>query len=229
MAEPGRAAPAPNDVQSGVRTDGHVDVHADGRRGAPVEARDGPASLLAGMEDMAVRALYGGWIKRMAMTLKARMPWAEFDELLQWGAVGMLEAMTRFDAGQGVEFRAFAARRIRGAMIDGLRRDGARRRGESAFEVDEVDSAAFRGGTSPDDPFAVLSRADSRTHLIAALGRLAPLEYRVLALHFYDDLNNREIAAVLCLSEGYASRLRSRALASLALQLRAVTKGESVP
>jgi RNA polymerase sigma factor (sigma-70 family) len=140
----------------------------------------------------------------------------------------MLEAMTRFDAGQGVEFRAFAARRIRGAMIDGLRRDGARRRGESLLEADEVDDAAWRGGTSPDDPFAVLQRADSRTHLIAALGRLSPVEYRVLALHFYDDLNNREIAAVLSLSEGYASRLRARALASLAFHLRAVTKGESV-
>ncbi len=77
-----------------------------------------------------VAILYGGWIKRTALMLKARMPWAELDELLQWGAIGMLEAMSRFDRTLGVDFQAFAARRIRGAMIDGLRRDGALRRGE---------------------------------------------------------------------------------------------------
>jgi RNA polymerase sigma factor for flagellar operon FliA len=187
------------------------------------------AAPLARLSDPGLRALYGGWIKRLAMTLKVRMPWAELDELLQWGAVGMLEALTRFDAGHGVEFQAFAARRIRGAMIDGLRRDGAQRRGEAYLEADEVDNAAWLSGNSPDDPLALLQAADQRTHLAAALKRLAPAEFRVLALHFYEDLNNREIAAVLAISEGYASRLRSRALASLAVHLRAVTKGESLP
>ena len=86
--------------------------------------------------------LYGSWIKRTALLLKARMPWAELDELLQWGAVGMLEAMNRFDPTLGVKFQAFAVRRIRGAMIDGLRREGALRRGEAVFDVDAVDNAA---------------------------------------------------------------------------------------
>jgi DNA-directed RNA polymerase specialized sigma subunit len=54
--------------------------------------------------------LYGGWIKRTALMLKARMPWADLDELLQWGAIGMLEAMNRFDRTHGVTFEAFAAR-----------------------------------------------------------------------------------------------------------------------
>jgi RNA polymerase sigma factor FliA len=172
--------------------------------------------------------LYGSWIKRTALLLKARMPWAELDELLQWGAIGMLEAMNRFDATLGVEFQAFAARRIRGAMIDGLRREGALRRGESVFDVDAVDTAALAGGTSPDDPLALLVRSDTRSLLVEALKTLPPLEYQVLALHFYDEMNNREIAAILDMSEGYASRIRKRALFSLSVHLNAQLKGETV-
>ncbi len=172
--------------------------------------------------------LHGNWIKRTALLLKARMPWAELDELLQWGAIGMLEATKRFDASLGIEFQAFAARRIRGAMIDGLRREGALRRGESLFDPDVVDSAALKGGTSPEDPFAQLMRADNRVNLVEALKTLPPLEYRVIALHFYDEMNNREIAAVLELSEGYASRIRKRALEMLAAALAPMVKGETV-
>lgn len=186
---------------------------------APAPSPTGTAELTA---------LYGGWIKRMALLLKARMPWAEFDELLQWGALGMMEAMQRFDAGHGVSFQAFASRRIRGAMIDGLRREGARRRGEIVFEADDVDHAALANGTAPRDPLALLSSADNRDLLIAALKTLPRLEYQVLAMHFYDDLNNREIATILDVSEGYASRLRKRALESLAITITAAHKGNTV-
>jgi RNA polymerase sigma factor (sigma-70 family) len=181
-----------------------------------------------GADHPALTALYGSWIKRTALLLKSRMPWAELDELLQWGAIGMLEAMHRFDASLGISFQGFAARRIRGAMIDGLRRDGALRRGEAVFDAEAVDSAALAGGTSPDDPLALLLRADNRALLAQALGRLPALEYRVLALHFFDDMNNREIALILDLSEGYASRIRKRALLSLAIYLNAALKGETV-
>jgi RNA polymerase sigma factor (sigma-70 family) len=163
------------------------------------------------------------------LLLKTRMPWAELDELLQWGAIGMLEAVHRFDAGLGVSFQAFAARRIRGAMIDGLRREGFLRRGEAMLDVETVENAAFIGGMSPEDPLALLLRADHRHALVEALKRLPALEYRVLALHFFEELNNREIAAILEMSEGYASRIRKRALLSLAATLNPARKGETVP
>jgi RNA polymerase sigma factor (sigma-70 family) len=113
-------------------------------------------------------------------------------------------------------------------MIDGLRREGSLRRGESVLDADAVDNAALSGGTSPDDPLALLLRADMRSLLIAALRTLPALEYQVLALHFYDEMNNREIAAILDLSEGYASRIRKRALLSLAIRLNAELKGATV-
>jgi len=156
------------------------------------------------------------------------MPWADLDELLQWGAIGMLEALNRFDPSYGVAFEGFAARRIRGAMIDGLRREGVLRRGESVLDAEVVDNAAAAGGIGPEDPLAQLLRSDNRDVLKAALECLPALEYRIIALHFYDEMNNREIAAILSISEGYASRVRKRALENLAVHLEAAFQGETV-
>jgi RNA polymerase sigma factor (sigma-70 family) len=185
--------------------------------------------LVVSPDTASLTALYGGWVKRMALLLKSRMPWAELDELLQWGAIGMMEAMQRFDARHGVSFQAFASRRIRGAMIDGLRREGARRRGEIVFEVGDVEHAAVENGSAPEDPLTLLTSADNRALLVAALKTLPRLEYQILAMHFYDDLNNREIAAILDVSEGYASRLRKRALESLAITISAAHRGSMMP
>lgn len=177
----------------------------------------------------ALTSLYGDWIKRMALLLKARMPWADLDEMLQWGAVGMMEASQRFDPSHGVAFQAFAARRIKGAMIDGLRREGARRRDEAVLDPEVMENTVKEDSYGQVDPLSLLARTDNYTLLVAALKTLPELEYRILALHFYNELNNREIAAVLDISEGYASRLRKRALELLGTHMNAAQSGETMP
>ena len=47
---------------------------------------------------------------------------AEFDELISAGTLGLVGALEHFDAGRGLQFSTFAAPRIRGAMLDELRR-----------------------------------------------------------------------------------------------------------
>lgn len=184
---------------------------------------------LPDLSDAALRDLYGTWIKRIALMVRSRMPWADLDELLQLGAIGMLEAMQRFDASRGIEFQAFCARRIRGAMIDGLRKEGATHRGQAVFDEEVVDAAAVRNGDAPEDPLALLSRAEDKKLITDALSQLPPLDYRVLSLHFYEDMNNREVAAILDISEGYASRIRKRALQSIAAYLAIAEKGMTIP
>lgn len=44
-------------------------------------------------------------------------------DLVQDGAVGLIDALRRFDEARGVKFEAFAGRRVQGAMIDALRRE----------------------------------------------------------------------------------------------------------
>jgi RNA polymerase sigma factor for flagellar operon FliA len=56
----------------------------------------------------------------------------DLDELVAYGAKGLVEAASRFDSQQGVAFSTFAYYRIRGAMLDGLRSMGWYSRGDYA-------------------------------------------------------------------------------------------------
>ncbi|HKA91405.1 MAG TPA: sigma-70 family RNA polymerase sigma factor [Haliangiales bacterium] len=59
---------------------------------------------------------------RVKRTLGAKT--VELEDLVQYGAAGLLEAQARFDPRYGVAFSTFAYHRIEGAMYDGLRRMG---------------------------------------------------------------------------------------------------------
>jgi RNA polymerase sigma factor for flagellar operon FliA len=61
-------------------------------------------------------------VKRVAYHLMARLPASvQVDDLVQNGMLGLLDAISRFEAGMGAQFETYAAQRIRGAMLDGLR------------------------------------------------------------------------------------------------------------
>ena len=47
----------------------------------------------------------------------------DLGDLVQDGVIGLIDAANRFDEGRGIKFETFAERRVRGAMIDALRRD----------------------------------------------------------------------------------------------------------
>jgi len=61
-------------------------------------------------------------VKRIAYHLMARLPSSvQVDDLVQNGMMGLLEAIGRFESGMGAQFETYAAQRVRGAMLDGLR------------------------------------------------------------------------------------------------------------
>lgn len=66
--------------------------------------------------------LYQPYVRALAARCYARRMHNafEFDEYLQFATLGMLEAMEKFQPERGVPFKAFAAKRIMGAMLDGL-------------------------------------------------------------------------------------------------------------
>jgi RNA polymerase sigma factor for flagellar operon FliA len=64
-----------------------------------------------------------GMVKRVALHLKVRLPpFMEVDELIQVGMIGLLEAARAYDASKGIEFENFAHSRVRGAILDEVRR-----------------------------------------------------------------------------------------------------------
>lgn len=48
-------------------------------------------------------------------------PSVEFDDLLGYGTLGLMDAVEKYDPSRGVKFETYALSRIRGAIIDGLR------------------------------------------------------------------------------------------------------------
>jgi RNA polymerase sigma factor for flagellar operon FliA len=76
----------------------------------------------AGHDELVTR--YAPLVKRIAYHLKARLPATVLvDDLLQAGMIGLLEASRKYDADQGASFETYAGIRIRGAMLDELRRN----------------------------------------------------------------------------------------------------------
>lgn len=62
-------------------------------------------------------------VKRIAYHLVSRLPPSVLpDDLIQAGMIGLLEAARKYDATQGASFETYAGIRIRGAMLDEIRR-----------------------------------------------------------------------------------------------------------
>lgn len=62
-------------------------------------------------------------VKRIGQHLMARLPSSvQLDDLVQAGMIGLLEAARNYDGSKGASFETFAGIRIRGAMIDEIRR-----------------------------------------------------------------------------------------------------------
>src|SRR5512146_2035369 len=83
------------------------------------------------------------FVEALARRLAASMPHSiDIGDLVQDGVLGLMDAANRFDEARGIKFETFAERRVRGAMIDALRREAwprgvrrARRELEAAREA----------------------------------------------------------------------------------------------
>jgi RNA polymerase sigma factor for flagellar operon FliA len=67
---------------------------------------------------------YIPFVEQLARRVASTMPHSiDIGDLVQDGVIGLIDAARRFDADRGIKFETFAERRIRGAMIDALRKD----------------------------------------------------------------------------------------------------------
>ncbi|OLC58133.1 MAG: hypothetical protein AUH85_01485 [Chloroflexi bacterium 13_1_40CM_4_68_4] len=163
-------------------------------------------------------------------SLDPRCCGADREDLIAWGVFGLVQAARRYRGDLGAPFGAYAARRVRGQVLDALReRDPLTRTERRAFrearKLSEdlpppyveisLDRLAELGDT--EQPAHLGSRsADPRWPAVAdALARLKPLERRVLILAFARELTLREIGTCVGLSESGVCRVRLRALRKL--------------
>ena len=102
------------------------------------------SSSLSPREKQLYAMSYVRYVLPIARKLASRLPaHLAMEDLVQEGVAGLLEALNRFDPSQGIELKTFASSRIRGAIIDALRRDdvasrGLRRRSRQVQEAEDV-------------------------------------------------------------------------------------------
>lgn len=219
---------------------------------------------------------YSPLVRRLAHQMIAKLPAnVEIDDLIQVGMIGLTDALSRFDAAQGVQFETFATQRIRGAMLDELRGNDYLSRGtrkqqrsiESAVHALEqrlgrvpVESEIARemglslteyqdllgkvrgtqlvyledmSGDEGDndfldrhvvdeqaDPLAQLQDQRMRQALVQAIKVLPEREQYVMSMYYEHDMNLKEIAAVLKVTESRVCQLHSQSIARLRVRLR---------
>lgn len=212
-------------------------------------------------------------IRRIAGKLSIALPAAiDQGDLVGSGIIGLLEAHERYDPSRGVPFSAYASIRIRGAMIDEIRKvslvprslfprlrqiqEAADTLGRSlGREPDSTEIAAKLGwsreeitkiwsyynlltvlslekllfdetggegltlknllAVSGEGPEAALLEQERRDALEAALQKLPQREKLVLSLYYYEDLSQKEIAALMKISIARVSQIHARAIRRL--------------
>ncbi len=66
--------------------------------------------------------MYASIVKYIAGRVAINMPPnVDFEDLLSYGILGLIDAIEKFDAKQGIKFKTYASARIRGAIIDEIR------------------------------------------------------------------------------------------------------------
>ncbi|ENA29519.1 MULTISPECIES: RNA polymerase sigma factor FliA [Pseudomonas] len=99
---------------------------------------------------------YAPLVKRIAYHLLARLPAnVQVEDLMQAGMIGLLEASKKYDAGKGASFETYAGIRIRGAMLDEVRKgDWAPRsvHRNSRMVADAIRAVEARTGRDAKDP-----------------------------------------------------------------------------
>jgi RNA polymerase sigma factor for flagellar operon FliA len=151
-------------------------------------------------------------VRTIATTLRrSLLTGASPEDLESDGYVGLCEAAQRYEEGSGATFSTFAYYRIRGAMVDGYRKEmggrGVRLERVSLSELPDAPSE------SPDPEAEV----DHRRQLVAVAEAAAGLPERERALLVAEavGLTVTEAGEELGMTKSWASRLRARAVATV--------------
>ncbi len=203
-------------------------------------------------------------VKRIAFHLRTRLPATiATDDLIQAGMEGLIHAQRAFEPSRGIDFEMFAKTRIRGAMLDEVRRISYSTRSAITLkrEQDQAISALSKEyGRAPksaeianhlgkniatyekerliaegvdivssdamptnfeeaseleEGPDQSLEREQLVTALAEAIELLPERARIVLALYYQEEMNLKEIGAILDVSESRVSQIISETAGKL--------------
>jgi RNA polymerase sigma factor for flagellar operon FliA len=152
---------------------------------------------------------------------------ADRDDIVSAAMLGLIDAVDRFEPGRGVPFEAYASLRIRGAVVDELRRvdergRSDRRREETAIAIslDELLAADSHWLPVAEDELDDRYDREDLSHRVqTALDRLPARQREVIARYYGDALTLREAGIRMGISEARACQLHGRAIHNLRREL----------
>jgi RNA polymerase sigma factor (sigma-70 family) len=153
-------------------------------------------------------------VRSIVYSLRPRFATAEVDDLVSAGTVGLIEAADRFDARRGVPFANFAYSRVKGAVVDELRRLSEGRRNAVSGATFEVSLQAPIDGDRrltfidviPDPQSPAPESAAEFGEVVDAISMLPSREREMLGLYTAGH-TVAEIAASQGCSESRASQI----------------------
>ena len=218
---------------------------------------------------------YAGLVKVVAGKLSIYLGNnVEYDDLIGYGTFGLIDAIDKFQYEKGVKFETYASLRIRGAILDQIRKmdwlprtlrqrqkkiDAVYQKIETMYgrfateeevaqelniTIEELENWQVQTKISSlisldeylekgneaeieargeqeyfKQPENIIERQELKKMLVEALETLTEREKNVILLHYYEDLNSKEISQVLEVSESRISQLHTRALQKLRMRL----------
>ena len=205
-----------------------------------------------------------GLVHKTALHIKARLPdHVELEELVQIGMVGLLEAAKSYDASQGADLGTFASKRIRGAILDEVRKRSPLSRADSSHikaeeqvvdqflakhgrppsaseiaseldtsldeyqrqrgrsqkfrttslnELEEIGQVPLSEKAGPEDE---VEAVETNEWLAAEISDLPEREQIVLSLYYNDEMNLKEIGAIIGVSESRVSQILTKVVSKL--------------
>ena len=161
---------------------------------------------------------YSGMAARMARRLHpAGITTVSPEDLESAGVIGLIDAVDRYQPERGVPFEAYAALRVRGAVLDELRAATGGRPSETVAKVslEELLEAGDHTLPATDDVGAQRAAEDLAARVESALRYLPEREREVIARYYGQSLTLRETGRTMGVSEARASQLHARAIANL--------------
>lgn len=156
----------------------------------------------------------------------------EEKDYFQFGVEGLSEAIDRFDPDFGTKFETYAIQRIRGKIIDELRKLQIKPRAnyqnrdpnrvvyrnvsidqpydsDESFTLSDIIPSEYE---LPDEEFHSLERKEL---LVQAIKDLSERDRLIITLYYYEHMNYKEIAKILDITVSRVSQLHSKIMKEL--------------
>jgi len=159
-------------------------------------------------------------------------------DYFQFGIEGLSEAIDRFDPDFGTKFETYAIQRIRGKIIDEVRKAQIKPRfspfdepGDPYFYNVSMDKTTGSDDSTtlheiiPSDaqePEQITEKNEAKERLVECISQLNERDRLIITLYYFESLNYREISEVLNITVSRISQIHSRILESLKEKLEEV-------